>query len=185
MQSISGTNFGLLIAYVLPGFAMLLGLSPVSETVRLWVGSPNELPTVAGMLYGTLATLGCGLTASTIRWGIIDTIHHRTGIREAQWDFAQLRGNVTAYELLIQNHYKYYKCYGNSLVSLCVAFVCRLVVDGWRGLIYLPPALLLGGMLWIASRDTLSKYYRRGDMLFAVPGSKKHRPRTHSQRRRK
>ncbi len=54
MQDVSTRNFGLLIAYLLPGFTTLWGLSYVSETIRLWLGSPpTSLPTAGGFLYVT------------------------------------------------------------------------------------------------------------------------------------
>src|SRR5258708_7235024 len=76
----SVTNFGLLIAFLLPGFVALWGISYVSEPVRSWFGStPDYAPSVGGFLYVTLASIVAGLTVSTVRWIVIDTVHHVTG----------------------------------------------------------------------------------------------------------
>jgi hypothetical protein len=79
----NGGNFGLLIAYVLPGMTAIWGLSYVSETVQGWLGSSTEaVPTIGGFLYVTLAAVGAGLVASTVRWMVVDirvVLHGRWG----------------------------------------------------------------------------------------------------------
>ena len=75
MKELSVANFGILIAYVLPGFTALWGVSYFSETVQVWLGSSaGDAPTVGGFLYVTLAAVGAGMTVSTVRWMIVDTI---------------------------------------------------------------------------------------------------------------
>jgi hypothetical protein len=105
-------SFGLLIAYVLPGVIALLGVSYFSDPVRSWLGSSAaDAPTVGGFLYVTLASIAAGLTASTVRWLIVDTLHHWTGIRQPRWDFSRLQANVGAFDVLIEIHYKFYQFY--------------------------------------------------------------------------
>jgi hypothetical protein len=62
MSGLSGKEFGILIAYVLPGFLTLWGVSPFSPTVAQWLSaSPSGASTVGGLLYGTVASVGVGL----------------------------------------------------------------------------------------------------------------------------
>ena len=78
----SVNDFGLLIAYVLPGFVALWGGTYVSESLRTWIGSSaTEGPTLGGFLYMTVGSIAAGLTVSTVRWMVIDTLHHATGVR--------------------------------------------------------------------------------------------------------
>ncbi len=42
---------------------------------------------------------GSRVTWSTVRWLIIDGVHHLTGLREPDWDFARLGANVAAFGL--------------------------------------------------------------------------------------
>ena len=52
-------NFGVVIAYLLPGFVALWGVSYFSPTVASWISvSQQGAPTVAGVCYVTLASLG-------------------------------------------------------------------------------------------------------------------------------
>ena len=61
MTEVSATNFGLLIAYRVPGFTALWGTSYFSETVRHWLsGSGATTPTVGGFMYITLASVAAG-----------------------------------------------------------------------------------------------------------------------------
>ena len=85
MKEVSTSNFGLLIAFVLPGFTALWGAAYISPVLRSWlVGSGMTGPTVGGFLYVTLASVAAGLTVSTVRWAVIDTIHHWTGLTQPQ-----------------------------------------------------------------------------------------------------
>lgn len=169
-------DFGLLIAYVVPGFTALWGLSYVFPALRPWIGtSPAEAPTVGGFLYTTVAALAAGMSVSTLRWLILDQVHHATGIRPPKWDFAQLGSRVQAFNVLIDIHYKYYLFHGNFLISLILAYSARRTTLGiaralgWDDLGF----LLLAIVLFLGSRDTLRRYYgRTGELLRARSRSK-------------
>lgn len=169
MKAVTSDNFGLLIAYLLPGFTILWGLSYVSDTVRSWLGaSPFAAPTVSGVVYVTLASVAAGLTASTVRWLIIDKIHHWTGVPRPQWDFSRLQQNVAAYDVIVENKYRYYQFYGNMLVSLVLVYVSRRQFLGfWAAPIGYTDLgfLILGALFFVGSRDTYRKYVLRGDMM--------------------
>lgn len=164
MGEVTTKNFGLLIAYVLPGFLALWAISPYSPTIQTWLGtSVADAPTVGGFLYVTLGSVAAGLTVSALRWLILDALHHRTGLTKPRWDFSRLSAKLNAFDVLNEQHYRYYQFYGNTLVALCMAAVVRgwLVVrsgaDAFQLLLLVVTALLL----FAGSRDTLGKYYRR------------------------
>lgn len=164
------TNFGLLIAYVLPGFTALEGFPLITPTRTAWgtTGDPN--PTLTSFLSGTVMALAAGLTVSTVRWLVVDAIHHRTGLRRPVRDFARLEKSVSAYEFLGLIHYRYYKFYANMVVALVWVYATRDYALGWRGLLYLPLVVLF----FFASRDSLGKYYERTGSLLgpqSVPTS--------------
>lgn len=162
-QEISDTTFGLFIAYLLPGLTALYGL-PFGALGPQWqslASDPNlALPQLALILVSALAV---GLTVSTVRWLAIDTLHHRTGIRSKNWDFAHLERNVAAFEFLIQIHYRYYKLYSNMVVALVWSFAAGGYALGWKSLAY--PAL--AALFFLGSRDSLRKYYDRAGRLLA------------------
>ena len=164
-EETSLTNFGLLIAYVLPGFTALEGFPLISPVRTAWgtAGDPN--PALTSFLSGTVMAVAAGLTVSTVRWLVLDTLHHRTGLGRPARDFARLETNVAAYEFLGLIHYRYYKFYANMVVALVWAYATRDYVLGWRGLLYWPLAVLF----FFASRDALGKYYARTGRLLGPP----------------
>jgi len=169
MRGVSTNNFGLLIAYLLPGFTCLWGLSAVSETMRSWLGTPpTNAPTVGGFLYVTLASVAAGLTVSTVRWALIDATHHWTGIPRPKWDFSRLEQNVASFDVLGENHYRYYQFYGAMAIAVAFVYAAQCIADG-----FWPPPFGWGalGVLFIevlffaGSRDTYRKYILRGNSL--------------------
>lgn len=157
------TNFGLLIAYVLPGFTALEGFPLITPSRTAWgtTGDPN--PALTTFLSGTVMALAAGLTVSTVRWLLLDTFHHATGLRRPVRDFARLERRVAAFEYLVLVHYRYYKFYANMVVALVWAYATREYALGWQGLLYFPLALLF----YLASRDSLRKYYERTGSLLS------------------
>lgn len=121
MKEVSTSNFGLVIAYLLPGFVTLIGVSFFSETVRIWLTiSPSDAPTVGGFLYVTIASVALGMTVGSVRWLVIDTIHHKTGIQQPQWDFSRLQENINAYRTLVEIHYHFYLFFAEVLRAALV-----------------------------------------------------------------
>src|SRR3954451_19115926 len=169
MQSVSNDNFGPLIAYLVPGATVLVGVSPFSPTLQEWLATtPAASPTVGGFLYITVASLAVGMTLSALRWFLVDTIHGLTGLRPPMLDFAGLGENVEAYVPLIEIHYRHYQFYANMLIAAAVAYVCYRVrlgghAVGWVDL----GALVLEAVFFVTSRDTLRKSHTRTRQLLA------------------
>jgi hypothetical protein len=110
MATVSNTTFGPLVAYLVPGATVLLGLSPFSPTLRSWLATaPADAPTIGGFLYLTVAALAVGMTVSAVRWAVIDALHHLTGIPYPPLDFGALGRNVEGFSLLIEIHYRHYQ----------------------------------------------------------------------------
>lgn len=171
VNSLSTQNFGLVIAYLLPGFVALWGVSYFSPTVDAWISaSQQNAPTVAGFMYVTLASLAAGVTVSAVRWAIIDQLHHFTGIRPPPWKFGNLEGKLQGYITLIENHYRYYQFYSNMFVAAAFSFVAKAISGGLRPSItpWATIAFLALELVFFAgSRDTLRKYYARTQQLLS------------------
>jgi hypothetical protein len=164
-QEISDTSFGIFIAYLLPGLTAIYGL-PIAADGQFWAtlaaSSQLTFPQIALVLVTALAA---GLTVSTVRWLVVDTIHHQTGLRPGIWDFSRLGENVAAFEFLNQIHYRYHKFYANMVVALAWAYAAGGFALGWRGLAY----WALAGLFFLGSRDALGRYYDRVGLLLAPP----------------
>lgn len=167
MNEISNQNFGLLIAFVLPGFILLWGLQPWCPLIGTWLGhATTDVPSVGGFLYVSMASVAAGQLVSTFRWLTIDTLHHHTGIAPPRWNFRKLKDRVAAYDRLIEIHYRYYQWHANGLIAVTTTAILRWSADSfsYRELLLI---LFVDSLLYLGSRDTLSKYYRRVEELLA------------------
>jgi len=172
MRDITSHNFGLLIAFVLPGFLSLWGAAYLSPLLRSWLtGAGTVGPTVGGFLYVTLASVGAGMAISTVRWALLDRLHHATGLPQPTWDFSRLQEHVSAYQLLHDIHYKFYQFNGNGLMALLFVWIARRISlglftarFGWFDV----GMFVLALILFVGSRDTLTNYYQRVDDLLGV-----------------
>jgi len=165
MKDLSSDNFGLLIAYLIPGFVTLWGVRPLVKTVDTWLATtPESAPTVGGFLYVTLASFAAGLIVSAVRWAVIDHLYHATGIPQPAWDFRKFPANLEAFQSHVDDHYRYYQFYANALVALVFAYSTAFLTAGrlpggagWKDLAF----LLIVVVLVFGSRDALKKYYSR------------------------
>jgi hypothetical protein len=165
MKEITDKNFGVIIAFWLPGFLLLWGLSYSSHDVAAWLVKANtpEAPTVAGFLYATVASLALGLLVSAIRWCCFDWFLSR-GLPDI--NFAKLKDKdiFVAFNGLVENHYRYYQYYSNTLVAIIVGFSVyayneQATFPLWCIII------VIGFILLLASRDSLKKYRERAAEL--------------------
>lgn len=171
MQSVSHANFGPLIAYLVPGATVLVGISQFSPSLQSWfAAAPSDVPTIGGFLYLTIAALAAGMTVSAVRWAIVDTLHGYTGLPLPSLDFSKLGPNVEAYALLIRIHYEHYQFFSNMLISTAVAYACYRVKLGIVVSLGFPDAafIVLEMIFFATSRDTLRKYYSRSHQLLSA-----------------
>lgn len=173
-------DFGLLIAYLLPGFTVLWGASPLVPLIEnLIFPIAPDAPTLGGFLLGTIAALAVGLFISTVRWAVIDTLHHHTGIPAPKWNFASLQHNIAAFSVLIDIHYRYYQFYAGMVISLFVVLFIRRFDEalGWLQWTWVDAGIIVGIVLfYIGSRDTLRKYFMRTEQLLAMEHTSQPRP---------
>lgn len=170
MDEVTHRNFGLTIAYILPGFVSLWGVSYFCRDVAMWIATaPQASPSIGAFLYGILGSLALGLIISAIRWATIDTANEHTGLKRPKLDYSKLQENLQAFDNAVEYHYRYYQFYSNMVVALLAAFVARCVTtsDGMSAYAILG-FLFVEAVLFAGARDALGKYYERlTDMLGA------------------
>jgi len=171
VKDVTSNNFGVLIAYLVPGATALWGLSSFSPSLRAWFAStPNDAPTISGFLYLTVASLAVGMTVTAIRWACVDLVHAATGLTAPDLDFSQLPGKVDAYNLLIEIHYRHYQFYSNMFVATAITWICfRISIRPPCQLSWIEPGfLMIEAIFFLTSRDTLRRYHFRTQQLLSV-----------------
>jgi hypothetical protein len=164
MSQASQWQFGLIMAYILPGFIALVGMAPLLPVVATWLHPVDQSGLGLGPpVYAVLAATAVGLFLSCFRWLTIDQIHYETGVRRPEWDDQQLVTALGGFDYLVQNHFRYYEFCGNTLVAVLWAYG----LNRWMGTVpFLGAGTDLGILvvlvvLFTASRDALAKYYTR------------------------
>lgn len=171
MNENTSANFGLLVAYLIPGATVLWGLSLFSPPLAaLFVATPPDAPTIGGFLYLTVASLAAGMTVSALRWLIVDTVHALSGVPLPSLDFSKLGANVEAFSLLIDIHYRFYQFHANMAVAALIAFVSYRAHLGLHGAWGWPDVgvAALEVVFFVTSRDNLQKYYSRAASLLGA-----------------
>lgn len=159
-------NFGLLIAFVLPGLVFLWGTLYLEDSPRLtWPSKESGLDQIGAIVLLLLGATATGIILSAVRWLILDHLHHVTGIRAPALDFRNLERKQSSFMLVVENNYRFYLFYGNTFVGMMLLGLTALSqnvaltrLDGVRW-------LALSVVLFCASRDSLSRYYTRARLI--------------------
>ena len=170
MSQPSPFQFGLIVAYLVPGFVGLVGLAPLIPLVALWLQPVHDGVLGFGpTLYTLLAATTISQIINCFRWILLDQVHAWSGLRANAQDFSQLQNRIDGYDYLVQNHYRYYQFAGNMFLAVVWSYGVNrfLKTSPFLGLgTDLGVAVLLI-VLFAASRDALSKYYHRTDSLLS------------------
>jgi hypothetical protein len=161
-------QFGLLVAYLVPGFVGLAGLALLVPTVARWLQPPLQADLGIGPpVYAVLAAMTVGMIISCVRWLLVDHAHHLTGLVPPLVDADQLEARLHVFNYFVEYHYRYYQFYANTLIAV----VWTYALNRWRGT---SPLLGVGTdlgifilclVLFAGSRDALAKYYSRTERL--------------------
>jgi hypothetical protein len=167
MEGIS-KQFGLIIAYLIPGFIGLVGLVPLVPAIGRWLQPVSQGDLGFGPpVYALLAATALGQIVSCFRWVLLDQFHHLTGLKMPRIDFSQFGAHLSGFDYLVQNHFRYYECSGNTLLAVVWTYSINRF---FRTSPFLGVGTDLGMVvfslvLFAASRDALSRYYLRTRQL--------------------
>jgi hypothetical protein len=174
MQDLTEKNFGYLIAFIVPGFVAVKGLSYHIVVINAWLNGPlNGSPSVGGFLFATLGSIALGLVAHTARWLLFDPLCHLTGIRKPTLDYSRLKDCREAFDYINEQHGRYYQFYGNTIVSTIFTYTMRQTalhrgpIEDWAITI---AVLFLVVLFFLGARDSLRKTYDR--MSAVIPTNK-------------
>jgi hypothetical protein len=131
MKDVSDKNFGVIIAFLLPGFLLLWGLTYSHDELGKWLKdmSSKDAPLIGSFLFATIASLALGLLVSAFRSAIVDPLLYKTGLKRPRINSSKFKNKDTlaAFSAAIENHYRYYQYYANCFVAIAAAFGYYLV----------------------------------------------------------
>ncbi len=165
-MDILNRQFGLVIAYLLPGFVVLAGLAPLVPVVAGWLQA-DQTASFGAPLYALLAATAAGMVVSCFRWLIVDQIHSFTGLGGPAFNARALEERPAAFTLLIESHYRYYQFYSNTLVAVAGTYSMHRWLGTSPHLRFNTDlgVLVLCAVLFAGSRDALAKYRGRSRQL--------------------
>jgi hypothetical protein len=169
MKDVTEKNFGVIIAFWLPGFLLLWGLSYSWPEVATWLAksSASDAPTVGGFLYATLASLAVGLVINAVRWAIVDHfLYWITRLRPGNINYGKLtdKDTLAAFQGAIENNYRYYQYYSNAFVAIVGALAFYVAYAPNRpSRLALAIAIGVALVLLSASRNELNKFNQRAE----------------------
>lgn len=162
-------QFGLMIAYLLPGFIALGGVALIVPSVARWL-QPLDFEGLSGIgppVYAVLSAIAAGMICSCVRWLLIDHTLHAMGVRSPRWNPSQLESHLASFNYLVESHYRYYQFYANTIVAIAWTYLLHRSIGTVD---MLGPGtdmgvLILCAVLFAGARDSLSKYYNRTALL--------------------
>lgn len=183
-EQLTPRNFGLLIAYLVPGFTAVWGAGFRSDTVMSWLGQVDGAR-VGGFLFVTIASIAAGMILSALRWLSVDQLHHLSGVRPCHFNDSELTERLPGYIWIVENHYRYHQFYGHMLLALLFAHLMWRTGDAVGPGISVDMALVVIDVsLFAGSRSALQRYYRRTEALLHARESEVHNDQRRSPQRR-
>jgi|GEM_PF-3012691 len=174
-------DFGLFIAYLVPGIVVLYALSLVAPQVREFLQGGDGKSSLGGAVMVTLVALVVGRIVSIGRSAIIDPTFriplpfvncdrapHRGAIDSAEPDYKQLTrvGHREALLMAITNEQRPYQFGGNTAIAVLLATSCWFAALGrgnrfrLRGALVLIGAMTLVAMLYSNARISHYRFMR-------------------------
>ncbi len=157
-------NFGIIIAFLLPGFIAIWPAQHLSPSLGAWycgVADPTTVcsaPTAGAFLLIALASLAAGMLISAVRWLVLDQLHERTGVARPKLDYSKLSEHLAAFDSANEDHYRYYQYYANSQVAVVTWVLLMFVAEKVEHSLALWAIVVaLQVLLFLASRDALKK----------------------------
>lgn len=156
-------NFGLLIAYLLPGTISVYALRYFSrDTAALFDAVLDKDKNLGASFLILVTALVLGLIVSAFRDLALDRLHYKTGVEFVQFNYGKFldEDRRAALEELIANKYRFYQFYGNTMVALLFLLIARMVKENicnYPTLFILN--LLAVVILFIASREALTDMF--------------------------
>jgi hypothetical protein len=157
--------FGQLIAFVIPGFVTLWGMSYIVRDLNAWLGIGTYKD--GQFLFALIASIGLGVFVSGLRFIVFDKVVFGSGrlgvpapVEDAR-EAALRKDHQATYDDWREQHYRFYQFYSNTAVALVLSFVAWLVAGAGATVSsrwIVGTFLFAEGVLSYSARDSITKY---------------------------
>jgi hypothetical protein len=163
VKDITG-NFGVVIAFVLPGVVALWGIGyQVPDVVHGWFKRPEA----TGFLFVVLVSLAVGVFVSGLRWLFFEKVCRSFGLEYPSTDYRRLTSTdagMRALSFTIEHTYRHYQFNANMAVALMLAYGARLSAGVTRScseeIAGLALLVAVVASLLASARSCLGAYYK-------------------------
>jgi hypothetical protein len=131
MVQFAPINFGLIIAYILPGTVTVYGLRYLSPRIdALWSTLERGQIVVGPLILIGVSALAVGLIVSSFRVVVLEPILYCTGVKQTiiKYDKIADAERRELFSQMVENVYRYEQFYGNVLLSLLLFSILRYFV---------------------------------------------------------
>jgi hypothetical protein len=160
-------NFGVLIAFILPGSVAVYGLRYVSPRISaLWGMLETGQLIIGPLILLALLTLAVGLIVSSLRTVVLERIFYLTCVQEQKINYKEIADHKDFFKEMIENVYRYEQFYGNVFLALLFCSIMRYFVGNANFTQtksdWVISAVLLGSLitLFLAGRKSLKDVSR-------------------------
>jgi hypothetical protein len=133
MKDLSSTSFGLLIAFFLPGLALLVSLAFFVPYIKKLFDTFLTTSSNIGLFFLViLFSLILSLIISVFRWIIFEELFCKENQLEPT-DFANLGSSadkLLAFRAAVDEHYRYHQFWGGIAVVIPI-FIVGLLISNW------------------------------------------------------
>lgn len=115
-----GLNFGLLIAYLIPGFLGTYALAEHVSAVDKLLGGAERIPSTGSFLPLLFIALAVGIVINAFSSIVIRWLIHSTGV-DRKHGIAQQRfsnEDLPRYQFVVEATFRYHQFYSNMLVAI-------------------------------------------------------------------
>lgn len=157
-----GLNFGLVIAYLIPGFLATYAVASRVSTIDALLGGPKRMPDAASVVPLVLIAVGVGIIINAISAAVIRPLIHKSGVKN-QPHLVERKYTIEdmhKYNHLVETTFRFHQFYSNTLVAVVLLAPVWLVWPLQDNILRNASLLLVVAVLFHTARNSLRNFYK-------------------------
>ena len=121
MESVDkfGLNFGLVIAYMIPGFVATYAVAPYVKAIDALLGGPERVPGPNSIVPAILIAVALGIIINAISAVLLRPLIHLTRVKKASGAGRKpTTEERLRYDRLMDSSFRYHQFYANMLIAV-------------------------------------------------------------------